>query len=166
MYGFLTSILCNCLVRTLNTGFLKNAHENINKLPSKVEYFKAQSEIFSIANRRKTSENITFCSIKMAHRRTYIFGLWFSMWYTHHYIIRNCFTWSKLQFSKLSYVISSQVCILGSQLWRWKFLILNSQTADYQTFSRDVNQPAMVTLCISFWLFWISGAHNYYFQHF
>ena len=47
------------------------AHENIKKLPSKVAYFKAQSQIFSTAKRPKISPNIIFCSIKMAHRWTY-----------------------------------------------------------------------------------------------
>ena len=42
------------------------------KMPSKAAYFTAQSEIFSNANRPKTSPHLIFCSIKMAHRGTYI----------------------------------------------------------------------------------------------
>ena len=85
------------------------------------------------------------------------FGFQYSTHYTHHYIIRNCFTCSKLQFSTLSYVISSQVCILGSKLWQGKFLILKPQTiSDF--LKRCQPTPALVTLCISVWLFWISGA--------
>ena len=49
------------------------ALENIKKMPSKVAYFTAQSEIFSTANQPKTSPNIIFCSIKMAHRGIYIY---------------------------------------------------------------------------------------------
>ena len=48
----------------------KNAHENIKKLPSKVAYFMAKSEIFSTANLPKTSPNLKFCSIKIAHHAT------------------------------------------------------------------------------------------------
>ena len=47
-------------------------YENIKKLPSKIAHFMAQSESFSNANWPKTSLKLIFCSIKMAHRGTYI----------------------------------------------------------------------------------------------
>jgi hypothetical protein len=39
-------------------------------MSSKIAYFMAQSEIFSNANRPKTSLNLIFCSIKMARHMT------------------------------------------------------------------------------------------------
>ena len=45
-------------------------------MPSKAAYFTAQSEIFSNANRPKTSPHLIFCSIKMAHRGIYIIMTW------------------------------------------------------------------------------------------
>ena len=52
----------------------KNAHENIKKVPSKVAYFTAQSKNFSTANWPKTSHHFILCSIKMAHRGTFIYN--------------------------------------------------------------------------------------------
>jgi hypothetical protein len=49
----------------------KNAHENIKKLPSKVAHNQPNFFI-STANRPKTSPNLNFCSIKNAHRATYV----------------------------------------------------------------------------------------------
>ena len=50
------------------TTYKKIAHENIKNTPSKVAH--NQPNFFSIANRPKTSRNINFCSIKIAHRAT------------------------------------------------------------------------------------------------
>ena len=41
-------------------------------MPSKAAYFTAQPKIFSNANRPKTSPNLIFCFIKMAHSGTFI----------------------------------------------------------------------------------------------
>ena len=49
----------------------KNNHKKIKTMPSEVAYFNTQSEIFSTANRPKTSPNLIFCFIKMTHRATY-----------------------------------------------------------------------------------------------
>jgi hypothetical protein len=47
--------------------FSAKATISLKKLPLKVAYFTAQSEIFSTVNRPKTSPNLIFCSIEMAH---------------------------------------------------------------------------------------------------
>ena len=58
------------------------AHENVlTKLLSKAAYFMTQFEIFSTANQLKTSTNLIFCSIKMAHRGTYIIMTWLLLLY-------------------------------------------------------------------------------------
>ena len=48
------------------------AHKNIEKTPSKIGYVSKIGEIFSTAGRPKTSPNLKFCFIKIAHRVTYI----------------------------------------------------------------------------------------------
>ena len=45
--------------------------ENMKNLPSKVGHNQTKS-FFSIANWPRTSLNINFCSIKNAHRTTYV----------------------------------------------------------------------------------------------
>ena len=47
------------------------APENMKKLLSKVAH-NHPNFFFSIANRPKTSPNLNFCSIKIAHRVTYV----------------------------------------------------------------------------------------------
>ena len=61
-------MLCNFFVLALK--YLKNKQlifpsENTYKLPLKVAYFTAPSEILSTANWPKTNPNLIFCSIKM-----------------------------------------------------------------------------------------------------
>ena len=71
-YGLLIFMLCNFLVRTPQC-----TESMIFFLPIKTAlktYFSLILDIFStIANRPKTSRNLKFCFIKMAHRVTYIF---------------------------------------------------------------------------------------------
>ena len=49
----------------------KIAHENVKNPPSKVAQ-KQRNIFFSIANRLKTSPNLNFCPIKIAHLATYV----------------------------------------------------------------------------------------------
>ena len=77
---FFTFILCNFLVRTLHYWFfLKEVflgHENIKKnCPQKLLIIRPNFFV-SIANQPKTSLNLNFCSIEIAHRMTYVSWLW------------------------------------------------------------------------------------------
>ena len=71
---FFTFILYTFLVRTIQYIFQNLfffAHEGIKKRPQKLLII--GPIFFSIANRPKTSTNLNFCSMKIAHRVTYVY---------------------------------------------------------------------------------------------
>ena len=72
MYGFLTFMLTNFLVRTLQYFWNNFAQENIKKLLYKVAYFKAQVEIFSTANRPQNQHK----SYILFHENDSLWDLW------------------------------------------------------------------------------------------
>ena len=75
-------MLCNILLWTLQCTYRKSIFTYIKdalkssilqlSIDNYTQYFSLVSEIFTIANHSKTSLNLKFCFIKMAHLAFYI----------------------------------------------------------------------------------------------